>query len=108
LYPGTVRDYSHVKHNLRWDLNLATEFQGKRPLGYSFVIDVLEGIPRLALYHMKINCSISTTVTTQPSRQLLLKALYNQGWHCGQDGLYQINEELRCWIQENLLQNHRR
>lgn len=103
MHTGIARDLKNIKQNVKWDIDLNTEFRGNRIRGYSFVIDVLDETPRLALYQLRMNCSISTTLSIQPPKHLLIEALSNQGIHIEQEGLYHINTKLRRWIEENIL-----
>lgn len=94
---------SAVKDNIYWDLDLRTEFRGARHTGYSFVIDVLDGQPRLALYQLKMNYSTSTTLSKQPPTGMLLDAVREQDGHIGENNLYHINGTIRTWIENHLL-----
>lgn len=92
-----------VKKNLLWDLDLQREFRMPRRTGYSFVIDVLDGNPQLALYHLKNNYSTSTTLSEQPPRELLFTAVREQTGAMPGDNLYPVNTALRRWIEQYLL-----
>jgi hypothetical protein len=88
-----------------WDFRLEDEavlFQQRRT-GYAFIIDVLDGTPRLALYHVTRFGSKTEYFDKQPPQEMLVKALAEQGANTNQDGLYNINQELRVWAEENLL-----
>jgi len=93
-----------VEENICWDVDLEREFIRPRQTGYSFVIDLCDGIPRLALYCMKINHSTSTTLDKQPPRGLLEEAIAGRGGNKNNDNLYPINEEVRRWIEQNWLE----
>ena len=82
-------------------MDLKTEFKGRRQTGISFVIDVSDGIPRLALYRMKMNYSSSTTLSVQPPENLLREAVREK--EMAGDGLYTISPNMRIWIEKELL-----
>ena len=92
-----------IKEGIMWEVDLKNEFIGRRKTGYSFVIDVLDGIPRLALYKMKINYSTSTTLKKQPPKEMLITAVQEQGGSLDRENLYRINPSVRFWIEEELL-----
>ena len=91
------------RENILWDFDLNSEFRGQRKTGFGFVIDVLEGTPKLARYQMRVNYSASTTLDTQPPRDMLVRAVYEQGGQLEEENLYQINQELQTWVEQNLL-----
>lgn len=91
--------------NIIWDFDLHKEFIGHRQTGTGFVIDVLDGVPRLALYRMKMNYSASATLAEQPPRELLLEAVRQQDGDTAKENLYQINSALKCWIEGRLSKN---
>jgi hypothetical protein len=93
----------NIKDAVIWDINLEEEFNN-RTVGYGFVIDVCNGLPSLALYRMKRRVSNSTTMQQeqQPPRELLLKALQDQGLTKPKDNIYPITDEVRKWIEDNL------
>lgn len=98
-------DFEKVKRRLMWDFRLEDESNlfGERRTGYAFVIDIMDGVPRLAVYHVTRFGSKSDFSAYQPPREMLDKALAEQGITTNQDGLYNINGELRNWIEENIL-----
>ena len=96
-------DLSRVGENIYWDVDLEREFMRPRRTGYSFVIDLCDGIPQLALYRMKINHSTSTTLDKQPPRGLLVKAVTSRGGSMSADNIYPIDKKVRKWIEQNLL-----
>ena len=91
-----------IKDGVIWDFDLQDEFNN-RSVGFGFVIDVCDGIPRLALYRMKKRLSDSTILQQQPDRELLDKALQDQGLTKPRDNIYPITGNVRKWIEENLL-----
>ena len=93
-----------VKDAVIWDFDLKDEFNN-RSVGFGFVIDVCNGLPSLALYRMKKRLSNSTTLQQeqQPPRELLEKALLDQGFIKPKDNIYPITSEVRKWIEDNLL-----
>jgi len=91
------------RENIYWDFDLNGEFRGLRKTGFGFVIDVIDGIPRLALYQMKVNYSTSTTLNSQPPREMLVRAVCEQGGHLEEENLYPINQELKRWVETSLL-----
>ena len=100
---GKSFDLSQVEENIYWDVDLDREFMRPRRTGYSFVIDLCDGIPRLALYRIKVNHSTSTTLDRQPPRGLLIKAVTSRGVSMSADNIYPIDGEVRMWIEQNLL-----
>lgn len=100
---GESFDLSCVEENICWDVDLEREFMRPRRTGYSFVIDLCDGIPRLALYRMKVNHSTSTTLNRQPPRGLLVKAVTSRGGSMSADNIYPIDSEVCKWIEQNLL-----
>lgn len=91
------------RENICWDFDLNSEFRGQRKTGFGFVVDVLDGTPKLALYHMKVNYSTSTTLHCQPPLDMLVKAVYDQGGHLEEENLYPINHELKDWVEQRIL-----
>lgn len=92
----------NIKDDIIWDFNLQEEFNN-RCVGYGFVIDVCDGVPRLALYRMKKRLSDTNILQQQPARELLDKALQDQGYTKPRDNIYQITGDVRQWIEDNLL-----
>lgn len=98
-------DFERIKHRVMWDFRVEDEailFKERRT-GVAFIVDVLDGIPRLALYRVTRYGSKSDFVEHQPPQELLEKALTEQGANPKQDGLYNSNQELRLWIEQNIL-----
>ncbi|SFG71207.1 hypothetical protein SAMN05660649_02461 [Desulfotomaculum arcticum] len=91
------------RENICWDFDLNSEFRGQRKIGFGFVVDVLDGAPKLALYHMKVNYSTSTTLDSQPPRDMLVRAVREQGGHLEEENLYPINQELKDWVRQRIL-----
>lgn len=100
---GLKFDAQRVRGKVYWDIDLEQEFKEPRRTGYAFVIDVCDGIPRLALYCMKLSYSTSTTLHEQPPRRLLERAVTERGGNLGTENLYPVNREVRNWIEQNLL-----
>ncbi|MFA7468537.1 MAG: DVU0772 family protein [Desulfotomaculaceae bacterium] len=100
---GKSFDLSRVEENIYWDVDLDCEFMRPRRTGYSFVIDLCDGIPRLALYRMQVNHSTSTTLDRQPPRGLLVQAVTSRGISMSADNIYPIDDKVRMWIEQNLL-----
>lgn len=100
-----LEQYVHKldRENILWDFDLNSEFRGQRKTGLGFVIDLLEGTPKLALYQMKVNHSASTTLDIQPPRDMLVRAVSEQGGHLEEENLYPINQELQAWVEQSLL-----
>ncbi len=92
-----------IKDLIIWDFNLKQEFKNDRSVGYGFVIDVCNGLPQLALYRMKRRLSDSNILKDQPPREILDKALEEQGINNPCDNIYHITPAVRKWIEENLL-----
>lgn len=102
MYP--TPDFERVRRRIMWDFRLEDEailFKERRT-GYAFVIDVLDGKPRLALYHVTRFGSKTDYFDKQPPREMLIKALAEQGASVNRDGLYNINHDLRVWAEEHL------
>lgn len=92
-----------LKNKILWDFSLENEFHpDKRRPGYSFVIDVWQGRPTLALYRIRPNYSTTITLEEQPPTELLVKAIINQGNLPIEDGLYAIDDTVRQWLEERL------
>lgn len=98
-------DIDRVKRRLMWDFRVEDESVhfGERRTGYAFIVDVAFGEPRLSIYHVTRFGSQCEDVGKQPPNELLLKALAEQGASLGKDGMYNINHELRLWIEEHVL-----
>jgi len=95
-------DYNKVKQNLILDFCLNKEFENRQK-GYAFVVDVYNKTPKLALYKVSKYSSRCDIIDRQPPRELLDKALAEQGGNLERSAMYDINNELRRWIEENLL-----
>ncbi len=98
-------DFNKVKPRLMWDFRVEDEGVSfnQRRTGYAFVVDVAFGTPRLSLYHVTRFGSKCDDVDKQPPHELLFKALAEQGATLSKDGIYNINQELRLWIEEHIL-----
>lgn len=96
----------NIKNNLLWDFSLEQEFsKTPRKTGYTFVIDQFAATPRLALYRVGPFSSHTEHLEQQPPKELLVKVLGEQCIDPSVDGLFMINQELRDWIENNIL-NH--
>jgi len=95
-----------IKGNILWDFRLEDEFKGERHNGYAFVVDVCDKKPRLALYMIKDRLSKTQTLQDkqQPPEEMMFRVVEEQGGNMNLDDLYNINEELRNWVENNLLQ----
>ncbi|MBO8136968.1 MAG: hypothetical protein H0Z40_02360 [Desulfotomaculum sp.] len=94
-------DLKRIKDKIHWELNLEREFYQERKCGYSFVIDVYEGRPFLALYRMTLNYSSTTPLDIQPPVEMMVRALIPQAGAVIHYGLYHIDSSIRNWIEEN-------
>ncbi|MCL6638956.1 MAG: hypothetical protein K6T80_04635 [Firmicutes bacterium] len=93
-----------VKKNLNWDFDVNKESLSlKRDAFFAFVIDVWEGRPQLVLYTVKRNGSTTDELEINPPREMLVKAVEEQGGSLKRSCLYNINAEIRGWIEKNLL-----
>ncbi|ACV62665.1 hypothetical protein Dtox_1812 [Desulfofarcimen acetoxidans DSM 771] len=91
-----------IKNNLVWDFNVEKEFINRKK-GYGFVIDLRNCTPFLVLYKMAQYVSVSHNCPQQPPQELMLEALRERGVSLEESGLYNINSQLRTWIEENIL-----
>lgn len=91
-----------IMDKLIWDYNLKEEFKEKR-VGYAFVIDAWENPPKLSLYTVKLNGTMGDILPVQPPKEMLIKALEEQGVKPGQGEYHAINAEIRSWIESNIL-----
>ncbi|WP_051688211.1 DVU0772 family protein [Desulfofalx alkaliphila] len=97
--------------HIQWTFDLENEFKNKRQVGITFVIDLYKGTPRLVLYRIGPYSSYTVTLEKQPPKDLLLQAVRNQcTTACGDidvshDGLYNIDDEIKSWIEDNYLNN---
>lgn len=95
-------DYNKVKQNLIIDFCLGKEFESRQK-GYSFVVDVFDKKPQLGLYKISKYSSRCDIIGNQPPREMLEKAIAEQGGNLEKSTMYEINNELRQWIEGNLL-----
>ncbi|SFQ94910.1 DVU0772 family protein [Desulfoscipio geothermicus] len=95
--------FQEIREQILWDFRLENENKDRR-LGYAFVIDVFEQTPRLALYIVKKHLSKTQTMQEehQPPREMLLKALEEQNVNLKYDNIYDINEEIRHWLEQHI------
>lgn len=96
--------FQEIKDHVLWDFRLENEFKGERRHGYAFVVDVCDGTPRLAIYMIKERLSKTQTLLEkhQPPREMLVRAVEEEGGNLNRDCLYNINAEIRDWLEENL------
>ena len=102
----TEVDLEKVKERLTWDFDVNNEFKDRsfrKQAGFTFVIDVWCGEPRVTLYRVAVNGSESIEMDRQPPAEMIVKAIEEQGCSPGKDGLYNINREIRNWIEANIL-----
>lgn len=93
--------FDEIKDSILWDFRLDDEFKNRR-IGYAFVIDVCNQNPVLAIYMMKKNLSKTQPLLDQPPRELMLKAVEEQGGNINHDRLFDINTELKHWLEGNI------
>ena len=93
-----------VRKNLNWDFDINKELYClDRDTFLAFLIDVHEGEPQLVLYTVKKNGSTTDELEESPPREMLVKAVEEQGGHLKKSCLYNINGEIRAWIEQHLL-----
>jgi hypothetical protein len=88
-----------IKALIDWDYDFEKSFQ-TRDKGYTFVIDTWES-PKLALYKFTpfgVKCDHTDI---QPPLEMLEDAINSQNE--SKEKLYRINQELRTWIEANIL-----
>ena len=97
-------DVEKIRSYLNWDYDIEHE-QARidRPLCYTFAVDVFERAPRLVLYAVKRNGSVTDDLEKQPPREMLLQAVAERGGSLDKSRLYPVNAALRRWIEENIL-----
>ena len=102
---GFDTDFEKVKQNLIQDFCLAKESKDfeTRQKGYAFVIDVFNKNPQLALYKVSKYSSSCDILSQQPPREMLVKAVEEQGGTLENSAVFDINGELRQWVEDNLL-----
>ena len=93
--------FDEIKDSILWDFRLDEEFKNRR-IGYAFVIDVCNQNPALAVYMMKKNLSKTQPLLDQPPRELMIKAIKEQGGNINLDRLFDINTELKHWLEGNI------
>ena len=91
-----------IKAKLVWDFNVNKEFTNRKK-GYGFVIDLRDCVPCLVLYKMGKYISTSHNCPQQPPQELMFEALKEKGVNLNIGGLFNINQTLRNWIEENIL-----
>ncbi|SFG25872.1 hypothetical protein SAMN05660649_01174 [Desulfotomaculum arcticum] len=93
--------FDEIRESILWDFRLEDEFKNRR-IGYAFVIDVCNKNPVLAIYMIKEHLSKTQPLLDQPPVELMIKAIEEQGGNINQDRLFNINSELRNWLEENI------
>jgi len=93
---------NEIKDKILWDFKLKDEFKN-RPRGFAFVIDVYDNNPRLALYKLGPMLSSTKKVDRQPPREMLVRAVEEQGGSLEDSNLFDASEEVKNWVKENLL-----
>lgn len=99
-------DLEKVKERLTWDFDVKNEFKDRgfrKQAGFTFVIDVWCGEAKVTLYRIALNGSESIDLDKQPPQEMIVKAIEEQGGSAKKDGLYNINPEIRSWIEANIL-----
>ncbi len=105
MEPSEV-DLEKVRERLTWDFDVKNEFKDRefrKRAGFTFVIDVWCGEPKVTLYRIALNGSESIDLYTQPPEEMIIKAIEGQGGSAKKDGLYNINAEIRAWVEANIL-----
>ncbi len=98
--------WKEFEDKIIWDFKIGDEFKSSLE-GYAFVVDVYEGVPRLALYKIKKYSCESSPTKIQPPEEMLVSAVTGQGGDLKKGGLFQIDGEIKEWIKENLFKgNH--
>jgi len=93
--------FDQIKDDILWDFRLEEEFKNRR-MGYAFVIDVCDQNPVLSIYLIKEHLSKTQPLLDQPPKELLIKAIAEQGGSLNQDNLFNINSDIRSWLEENI------
>lgn len=99
-------DLEKVKERLIWDFDVKSEFKDRgfrKQAGFTFVIDVWCGVPKVTLYRIALNGSESIDIDQQPPQEMIINAIEEQGGSPKKDGLYNISPEIRSWIEVNIL-----
>lgn len=97
-------DVEKIKQNLNWDYDFEKEQRSiNRDICFTFAVDVFENTPRLVLFSVKRNGSMTDDLEQQPPREMLVRAVGEQGGSLDKSRLYKINAEVRRWIEENFL-----
>lgn len=93
--------WNKFREKILWDFKVGDEFK-KGIEGYAFIVDVLEGVPRLSLYKIKKYSCESSPTKVQPPEEMLTAAVTRQGGDLDREGLFNIDPDIRIWIEENL------
>lgn len=99
-------DLEKIKERLDWDFDLKNEFKNRgfrKEACYTFVIDVWRGVVQVMLYRVALNGSETVEIDKQPPMEMIEKALAEQGGSIKKDGIYNVNREIREWLEANVL-----
>lgn len=97
-----MSNWKDFEDRIIWDFKPGEEFK-RYTEGYAFIVDVIDEVPWLSLYKIKKYSCQSSPIKQQPPREMLLSALDRQGADIKRGGLFEIDQDLREWIKENLL-----
>lgn len=90
---------SNFKELIDWDYDFNNDFQN-RERKYNFVIDAWES-PKLSLYKVTPFVISCNHLEEQPPLAMLEAAIKEQPET--KDKMYKINQELKVWIENNML-----
>lgn len=90
-----------LKPLIDWDYDINKEFRN-REKGYTFVIDVWECEPKLALYKFTPFGTKCDHLDQQPPVEMLQAALKEQDVDA-KDGIFKITPAIRAWVEKNIL-----
>jgi len=95
-------DLNKIKEKLMWDFKLEEEFKNRQK-GFAFVIDVYDKNPQLTLYKVGDMLSSTKFLAKQPPKEMLVRAVEEQGGSLEENNLFNANEEIKSWVKENLM-----
>ncbi|MFZ5652104.1 MAG: DVU0772 family protein [Bacillota bacterium] len=93
--------WKDLEERIIWDFKVGDEFKLNRE-GYAFVIDVYEGVPKLAFYKIKKYSAECNLIKKQPDPEMLLSAIKKQGGEIKRHGLFSIDDEIMSWVRNEL------
>lgn len=96
--------WKELEDRIIWDFKVGDEFKLYKE-GYAFVIDVYEGVPKLAFYKIKKYSAESNLVKKQPDHEMLLSAVKRQGGERKRHGLFSIDDKIKEWIRNELFKD---